>query len=142
VIVPVEVTSKLVGTSTIAIFVEKNPNPLTAQFAIATGTEGYVNTRMKMSGSSPVHVVVQAGGKYYHAVKLVKVTEGGCGGPGGGAVIEKDFVVEPVKVRTTMEADLCSVKLVLNHRWKADSGATRELGKSYLRTISRMSARR
>lgn len=124
VIVPVEVSSKLVGTSTIAIFVEKNPNPLTAQFEIAAGTEGYVNTRMKMSGSSPVHVVVQAGGKYYHAVKLVKVTEGGCGGPGGGSMIEKDFVVEPVRVRTTMEADLCNVKLVLNH--PMESGQRRD----------------
>lgn len=115
VIVPVEVTSKLGGTSMIAILVEKNPHPLTAQFAIATGTQGYVNTRMKMSSSSPVHIVVQAGGKYYHTMKLVKLTEGGCGGGGGSQVVDKGFVVEPVRVRTVMEADLCSVKLVLNH---------------------------
>lgn len=115
VVVPVEVMSKLTGTSAIAILIEKNPNPLTANFAIATGTEAYVKTRLKMSGTSPLHVVVQAGGKFYHAVKEVKVTQGGCGGGGGGQATAKAFVVEPFKVRTTMDGDLCNVKVVINH---------------------------
>ena len=79
-VVPIEVVSKLGGTSAISILIEKNPNPLTASFAIPTGTQGYVSTRVKVSESSPVHVVVRAGDKFYHAVKEVKITIGGCGG--------------------------------------------------------------
>ncbi len=79
-VVPVEVSSKVVGTSAIAILIEKNTNPFTANFAIPVGTEAYVGTRVKISASSPLHVVVQAGDKFYHAVKQVKVTIGGCGG--------------------------------------------------------------
>lgn len=79
-VVPIEVVSKLGGTSAISILIEKNPNPLTARFSIPTGTQGYVSTRVKVSESSPVHVVVRAGDKFYHAVKEVKVTLGGCGG--------------------------------------------------------------
>lgn len=79
-VVPVEVLSKVGGTSAISILIEKNTNPLAANFAIPTGTEGYVSTRVKISSTSPLHVVVQAGDKFYHAVKEVKVTIGGCGG--------------------------------------------------------------
>lgn len=79
-VVPVEVSSKLAGTSNIAILIEKNTNPFTANFSIPAGTEGYVSTRVKISGSSPLHVVVKAGDKFYHAEKQVKVTIGGCGG--------------------------------------------------------------
>jgi len=79
-IVPIEVTSKVNGTRAIAILIERNNNPFAANFAIPAGTEGYVSTRVKMSGSSPVHVVVQAGDKFLHAMKDVKITIGGCGG--------------------------------------------------------------
>ena len=35
---------------------------------------------VKMGESSNVRVLAEAGGKYYSAVKEVKVTIGGCGG--------------------------------------------------------------
>ena len=79
-VVPVEVTSKVAGTSAIAILIEKNTNPFTANFTIPVGIEGYASTRVKMSASSLLHVVVQAGDKFYHAEKAVKVTIGSCGG--------------------------------------------------------------
>jgi sulfur-oxidizing protein SoxY len=79
-VVPVEVTSKIAGTSDIALLVEKNATPLTADFALSNGAEGYVSTRIKMGQTSNVRVVVKAGGKAYTAVKEVKVTIGGCGG--------------------------------------------------------------
>lgn len=79
-VVPVEVTSKIAGTQTIAILAEKNPSPLLADFGLSNGAEGYVSTRIKMGQTSPVKVVVKAGGKYYTAQKEVKVTIGGCGG--------------------------------------------------------------
>jgi sulfur-oxidizing protein SoxY len=79
-VVPVEVTSKIAGTSSIALLVEKNANPLTANFDLTNGADGYVSTRIKMGQTSNVRVVVKAGGKSYTAVKEVKVTIGGCGG--------------------------------------------------------------
>ena len=79
-VVPVEVTSKIAGTTNIALLVEKNAAPLTANFDLANGADGYVSTRIKMGQTSNVRVVVKAGGKSYTAVKEVKVTIGGCGG--------------------------------------------------------------
>lgn len=79
-VVPVEVTSQIAGTQSISILTEKNPLPLLAVFEFAEGAQGYVSTRIKMGQTSNVRVVVKAGGKYYSAVKEIKVTIGGCGG--------------------------------------------------------------
>lgn len=79
-VVPVEVTSKIAGTSDIVLLVEKNAQPLVADFELSNGAEGYVSTRIKMGQTSNVRVVVKAGGKTFSAVKEVKVTIGGCGG--------------------------------------------------------------
>ncbi len=79
-VVPVEITSKIPGTQSILIMVEKNNNPLVADFTLENGTEGYVSTRVKMASTSNIRAVVKAGGKSYYATKEVKVTIGGCGG--------------------------------------------------------------
>ena len=79
-VVPITVQSKLPMTESIAILIEKNPNTLAASFEIPSGTEPNVGTRVKMSETSDVHVIVKAGGKFYRASKEVKVTLGGCGG--------------------------------------------------------------
>ena len=79
-VVPVAVASKIAGTQSISILVEKNPSSLAAEFEILAGTEANVGTRVKMGQSSNIHAVVKAGGKYYVATKEVKVTLGGCGG--------------------------------------------------------------
>ena len=79
-VVPVEVTSSLPGTTSIAIIAEKNGTPLVGNFELAGGTEGYISTRIKMGQTSLVRAVVTAGGKSYTAAKEVKVTIGGCGG--------------------------------------------------------------
>ena len=79
-VVPVEVTSKIAGTTGISLMVEKNASPLAADFALANGADGYVSTRIKMGQTSNVRVVVKAAGKSFSAVKEVKVTIGGCGG--------------------------------------------------------------
>ena len=78
-VVPVAVTSKIPNTQSIAIIAEKNPFPLAASFNVAGGGEGYVSTRLKMGETSNVRAVVKADGKFYTAVKEVKVTIGGCG---------------------------------------------------------------
>jgi sulfur-oxidizing protein SoxY len=79
-VVPVSVESKLAKTQTIAILVEKNPNTLSADFDIPLGTDPFVSTRVKMAETSNIYALVIADGRYFHAVKEIKVTIGGCGG--------------------------------------------------------------
>ena len=79
-VVPVEVTSGIAGTTAIAIIAEKNAQPLAADFDLMGGAQGFVSTRIKMAQTSLIRVVVTAGGKSYTAAKEVKVTIGGCGG--------------------------------------------------------------
>jgi sulfur-oxidizing protein SoxY len=79
-VVPVEITSNIAGTSSIAILAEKNATPLVADFDFKGGAQGFISTRIKMGATSMVRAVVTAGGKNYTATKEVKVTIGGCGG--------------------------------------------------------------
>ena len=79
-VVPIGIASAIPKTESIAILIEKNPNMLAAVFDIPAGTEPAINTRVKMGQSSNVYAVVKADGKYYAAVKEIKVTLGGCGG--------------------------------------------------------------
>ncbi len=78
-IVPVAITSKIPNTQSISIIAEKNPFPLAASFDISAGGEAYVSTRLKMGQTSNVRAIVRADGKFYTAIKEVKVTVGGCG---------------------------------------------------------------
>ena len=79
-VVPVGIESKIPGTQSIALLVEKNPSPLAAAFDIPAGTEAIVATRVKMGETSNVYALVKANGKYFVAKKEIKVTLGGCGG--------------------------------------------------------------
>jgi len=79
-VVPIDITSNIPGTESISLFVEKNPFPYVGTFDVTKGAVPYVHVRVKVGQSSPVRVVVTAGGKHYQAVKDVKVTIGGCGG--------------------------------------------------------------
>lgn len=79
-VVPVAVESKLPGTESITLLVEKNPTPLVASFGIPAGTVGNVSTRVKMGQTSDVYALVKADGKFFVAKKEIKITLGGCGG--------------------------------------------------------------
>ena len=79
-VVPITATSNIPGTTSMAIFVEKNPAPLIADFSFSNGAEAYISTRVKMAKTSAVRVSVKAGGKVYTNSRDVKVTIGGCGG--------------------------------------------------------------
>jgi sulfur-oxidizing protein SoxY len=79
-VVPIAVTSSLPKTESIAILIEKNPNMLSSVFDIPDNTEAFITTRVKMAQTSNVYALVKADGKYFHAVKDIKVTIGGCGG--------------------------------------------------------------
>jgi len=79
-VVPISATSNIPGTTSMAIFAEKNPAPLIASYELSNGTEPYISTRIKMAKTSLVRVSVRAGGKTYTNSREVKVTIGGCGG--------------------------------------------------------------
>ena len=79
-VVPIDITSNIPGTTSISVFIEKNPFPYTGTFDFAADSVPFVHLRAKMGETSPVRVVVAAGGKFYTIAKEVKVTIGGCGG--------------------------------------------------------------
>jgi sulfur-oxidizing protein SoxY len=71
-VVPVDVSSGIANTVSIAVFVDKNPNPLSAAFDFANGALPDVALRLKMGQTSIVRAVAKtADGKF---------TAGGCGG--------------------------------------------------------------
>ena len=77
--VQIQVTAELPNVEDIAVFVEKNPNPLVVHTSFA-GAAGFFSARMKMGQTSDVYAVVKAGGKLHVAKQNIKVTAGGCGG--------------------------------------------------------------
>jgi sulfur-oxidizing protein SoxY len=79
-VVPIEITSNIPGTTSIAVLVEKNPYPLVARFDFMEGALPFVKINAKMGETSDVRVVATAGGRHYQATKEIKVTIGGCGG--------------------------------------------------------------
>ncbi|TAK85431.1 MAG: thiosulfate oxidation carrier protein SoxY [Betaproteobacteria bacterium] len=79
-VVPIEITSKIAGTTSIAVLIEKNPYPLVAKFDFMEGALPFVKVNVKMAETSEVRVVAAAAGKNYLASKEIKVTIGGCGG--------------------------------------------------------------
>ena len=79
-VVSVKAISKIPATTSISIFVDKNPMPLSAHFEFANGALPEVLVNLKMGQTSMVRAVAQAGGKSYIVQKEVKVTIGGCGG--------------------------------------------------------------
>ena len=79
-VVPIEITSNVPNTRSIAVVIEKNPFPLAARFDFGDGAVPYVKVNVKIGESSFVRVVAEAGGRHYSAAKEIKVTIGGCGG--------------------------------------------------------------
>lgn len=79
-VVPVTVRTDMANVETISLFVEGNPTPLVAEFAIPAGTKAQVSTRIRMGKTSNITAVVKADGKLYSASQETKVTIGGCGG--------------------------------------------------------------
>ena len=79
-VVPVAITSKIPNTQSISIIAEKNPFPLVATFDVTPAVDPYASVRIKMGQTSNVRAVVKtADGRYYTAIKEVKITVGGCG---------------------------------------------------------------
>ena len=79
-VVPIEISSNIPGTTSIAVVIEKNPFPLAGKFDFKEGALPYVKLNVKMGETSDVRVVAFAGGRQYAAAREIKVTIGGCGG--------------------------------------------------------------
>lgn len=79
-VVPIEITSQVPGTRSIALVIDKNPFPLVAKFDFMEGALPYVKVNVKMGETSDVRAIAEANGKHYSATKNIKVTIGGCGG--------------------------------------------------------------
>jgi len=79
-VVPIEISSNIPGTTSIAVLIEKNPFPLTGKFEFKEGALPFVKLNVKMGETSDVRVVAMAAGKSFAATREIKVTIGGCGG--------------------------------------------------------------
>lgn len=77
--VPVKINTELENVSSVAILVEKNPNPLIAVFHLPEQTTAFVATRIKMDTSSDIVAIIRSGDQLYSTRKFVEVLIGGCG---------------------------------------------------------------
>ncbi|WP_296698755.1 thiosulfate oxidation carrier protein SoxY [Thiocapsa sp. UBA6158] len=77
-VVPVTVSSTLVGVEEIYVLVPTNPYPAAVRFEIPDGTEPFVSIRLKLAQSGAVYAVVRAKGRLYSRVAETRVTVGGC----------------------------------------------------------------
>lgn len=78
-VVPVSMESKVPDTDLMAIFVQKNPTPMTAVFEVPPGTDATISTRIKMGETSTIYGIVRAGGNFYVGSTMIKVRAGGGG---------------------------------------------------------------
>jgi sulfur-oxidizing protein SoxY len=80
-VVPLTIdASKMENVTNISILTKNNTTPLSASFDLSGTATGYVSTRIKMGGTSPVIALVMSNGKAFSIEKEIKVTIGGCGG--------------------------------------------------------------
>ena len=79
-VVPIEISSNIPGTTSIAVVIEKNPFPLAGKFDFKENALPFVKLNVKMGETSDVRVVAVAGGRQFVATREIKVTIGGCGG--------------------------------------------------------------
>jgi sulfur-oxidizing protein SoxY len=76
--VPVALRSRVPGDQEILLLVEENPVPLAARFAFDAPAEPSLGIRLRLARSTRVYAVVRGGGRLCHAVRSVRVVEGGC----------------------------------------------------------------
>lgn len=77
--VPIQIESTLPGVESITILVEKNPNPLIANFDLSPECHAFIATRIKIGAPSDVIAIVKSNGQLFSTRKFIKVVEGGCG---------------------------------------------------------------
>ena len=78
-LVPIEVSTTLPQVQSIAIIVDKNPQPLVA-ITNLSGAEPFIGLHIRMDETSAVRAVVQSDGQLYTNATVVRVTVSGYGG--------------------------------------------------------------
>jgi len=78
-VVPVKIKTDLPNPESITIFVDKNPNPLIANFDLFPACIGFISTRIKVDQPSNIVAVVKSNGKIFTTKTFIEVHEGGCG---------------------------------------------------------------
>jgi sulfur-oxidizing protein SoxY len=78
-VVPVKIKTDLPDIESITIFVDKNPNPLIANFDLYPGCVGFISTRIKVQQNSNIIAIVKSGGAIFSKSTFIEVHEGGCG---------------------------------------------------------------
>ena len=76
--VPVRIKSGLENTESIALVVAGNESPFTAYFKLYE-SQGFVSTRIRMSDTSDLLVVVKADGVLYSNSRPIRVGRNSCG---------------------------------------------------------------
>jgi len=78
-VVPIEITSNVPGTTSIAVLIDKNPFPLVGKFDFMEGALPFV--KLTRSWARPPSAGRRRSArKHYVATQEIKVTIGGCGG--------------------------------------------------------------
>lgn len=77
--VQLDISCKIPNASSLAVLIDKNPQPLAAVFDLSGGALAEVSLRVKMAESSLIRVVARAEGKAWIVKRDVRVTAGGCG---------------------------------------------------------------
>ena len=77
-VVPVKIKTDLAKPESITIFIDKNPNPLIANFDLLPGCLGFVSMRIKIDQPSNIIVIVKADNNVFKTKTFVEVHEGGC----------------------------------------------------------------
>jgi sulfur-oxidizing protein SoxY len=113
--VPVQITSQIPGTQSIAVFVDRNPWPHIAHLAFDQDALPFVALRLRIAETSPVRVVVQARGSYYVATREVRVAAGGCGGASTGEPGAVPTRSEPIKIRARLEGGVADLRMLVTH---------------------------
>lgn len=78
-VVPLKINADLPNIESITIFVDKNPNPLIANFDLSPVCKGFISTRIKVQNPSNIYAVVKSDGKVFMTKTFIEVHEGGCG---------------------------------------------------------------
>lgn len=78
-VVPVKINSDIPNIESITIFVDKNPNPLIANFDLSPGCIGFISTRIKVQQPSNIVAIVKSDMGVFSKSTFIEVHEGGCG---------------------------------------------------------------
>lgn len=113
--VSVQITSRIPGTQSIAVFVDRNPWPHIASFEFAQDTLPFVALRLRVAETSPVRAVVRVGESYYIAMRDVRVVAGGCGGAGAAEAAPVPTRAEPIKIRARLEGGVADLRALVTH---------------------------